>query len=60
MASNAADDFENDWTFVDRDGKVDIEVSLCRQFCPECAVLRNAFYTVCDKVICEYFSTKGN
>ncbi|KAL9987388.1 hypothetical protein ACROYT_G001682 [Oculina patagonica] len=25
MASRALDDFENDWTFVDKDGKVDVE-----------------------------------
>ena len=31
MACNTTDDFENDWTFVDREGKVDIEVrKLCR------------------------------
>lgn len=28
MASRTLDEFENDWTFVDKDGKVDVEVSL--------------------------------
>lgn len=32
MASRALDDFENDWTFVDKDGKVDIEVSYVFNF----------------------------
>ena len=36
MASTASDDFEKDWTFVDRDGKIDIQVSIrnlsCRLF----------------------------
>lgn len=32
MASNEKDDFENDWTFVDREGKVDIEVRALHHF----------------------------
>lgn len=32
MTSTAADDFENDWTFVDRDGKVEIQVSYVVNF----------------------------
>lgn len=46
MASTAADDFENDWTFIDKDGKVDIEVSRCRfgplQYAVAAMVLQNA------------------
>ena len=32
MASRTLDEFENDWTFVDKDGKVDIEVSYVFNF----------------------------
>lgn len=32
MASRTLDDFENDWTFVDKDGKVDIQVSYVVNF----------------------------
>lgn len=32
MASNEKDDFENDWTFVDKEGKVDIEVRTLHHF----------------------------
>ena len=32
MASNEKDDFENDWTFVDGEGKVDIEVRALHHF----------------------------
>lgn len=28
MASTGTDDFENGWTLVDKDGQIDIEVSL--------------------------------
>lgn len=32
MASKMSDDFENEWTFVDKDGKVDIEVKCIFSF----------------------------
>lgn len=32
MASIMSDDFENEWTFVDKDGKVDIEVKCIFSF----------------------------
>ena len=32
MASRTLDDVENDWTFVDKDGKVDMEVSYVFNF----------------------------